>query len=63
MGRKEEEILRSLDFYKGSNCQHNEEIENIKKQFAEVDQKEKLTLDDFSEYNILNSVFERKLII
>lgn len=56
MGKKEEEICRSLDFYQGSDCIHKEEIERIKKQFAEEnDQKEKLTLDDFSRYTMSRS--------
>lgn len=49
MGKTEEVVIKSLDFYKGSDCQHKEEIEKIKKQFAEDDKKEKLTLADFSE--------------
>lgn len=59
MGKKEEEICSSLDFYKGSGCVHKEEIERIKLQFAEEDdQRAKLTLDDFSRYMILRRNME-----
>lgn len=46
--RKEELICKSLDFYKGSDCQYTEEIERIRKQFVEEDANKNVTFSDFS---------------
>lgn len=50
MGKSDDIVRRSLDFYKGSDCNYKEETEKILKQFAENSQKEKITFSDFSKY-------------
>lgn len=48
-GRSDDVVCKSLDFYNGSDCKHAEEVERIRKQFAEEDTNKQVTFSDFSE--------------